>query len=523
MRKHHYRISAVVQDITSTTLDLNENIKLVLQKVQLKRNRKKTFKYEIVRANGECSKDYYSDSCCEKITSGSFNTTATNIKTVLNSIRTIGNSSRFASRNLLDENNSNRIAGSTKILIDKRQRSKSTMQRTQNHLQLPSINSKGSRLKLFAKSQRRSNQAKNFKTAGDYYREEEESRNARSDLKNKMLAIFKRYNFGSREEDLTKTDVLFKRINMFLTPEKLTSVWFLKYWLKNANASFEEKVKKLHSDIEKEAETKQSSPRSRRTSVVAAQIPMPGSKHSPSSKKLLNAVKVSEPPVYQVAVTEPGVDAQAAQKHLLPSSNARGFARNKNKLYVGRTRGAKEAKQRPVCRQVIREDSKEISHSPNISRQASKTVDQVKEMDSEKRAELEKRKAVVKELAKDAVKNMQRELAQDSEEGKEISCSLLCDWVAKSMKEFKALMTTILQVDKGGLMDSIRRIVKKSKEPKRDYKEVQYLKFCSEEQAVPLPIMSNIVNDVLTLENQKISEGVSRALGRFLPVSLLYL
>ena len=90
------------------------------------------------------------------------------------------------------------------------------------------------------------------------------------------------------------------------------------------------------------------------------------------------------------------------------------------------------------------------------------------------------------------------------------------------MKGFKDLVTTIFQVDKGGLLNSIKRLVSKSKESKRDYKTVQYLKFCSEEQAVPLPIMSNIVNDILTLENQKINEGVSRALGRFLPVLPLF-
>jgi hypothetical protein len=89
------------------------------------------------------------------------------------------------------------------------------------------------------------------------------------------------------------------------------------------------------------------------------------------------------------------------------------------------------------------------------------------------------------------------------------------------MKELKGLITTILQIDKGMLMDSINKFVKRNKESRRDYKTVQYLKFCSEEQAVPLPIAPNIVNDILTLENQKISEGVSRVLGRFLPV-LLY-
>ena len=58
----------------------------------------------------------------------------------------------------------------------------------------------------------------------------------------------------------------------------------------------------------------------------------------------------------------------------------------------------------------------------------------------------------------------------------------------------------------------------------KDYKMVQYLKLCAEEHAVPLPIMSNILNDVLTLENEKISDNVSRALGRFLPViPLLFL
>jgi hypothetical protein len=49
-------------------------------------------------------------------------------------------------------------------------------------------------------------------------------------------------------------------------------------------------------------------------------------------------------------------------------------------------------------------------------------------------------------------------------------------------------------------------------------KMFDYLRYCAEEKVIPLPIMSNINNGVLTLENYKLTDGVSKAIGKFIPV-----
>lgn len=46
----------------------------------------------------------------------------------------------------------------------------------------------------------------------------------------------------------------------------------------------------------------------------------------------------------------------------------------------------------------------------------------------------------------------------------------------------------------------------------------EYLRYCAEEKVIPLPIMSNVSNGTLTLENHKLTHGVSKALGKFIPV-----
>jgi len=49
-------------------------------------------------------------------------------------------------------------------------------------------------------------------------------------------------------------------------------------------------------------------------------------------------------------------------------------------------------------------------------------------------------------------------------------------------------------------------------------KILDYLRCCAEEKVIPLPIMSNITNGVLILENHKLTDGVSKALGKLIPV-----
>ncbi len=47
---------------------------------------------------------------------------------------------------------------------------------------------------------------------------------------------------------------------------------------------------------------------------------------------------------------------------------------------------------------------------------------------------------------------------------------------------------------------------------------IDYLKYCSELQIVPFPVMSYVQNGVLALEGVKLSAEVATALGKFLPV-----
>lgn len=50
---------------------------------------------------------------------------------------------------------------------------------------------------------------------------------------------------------------------------------------------------------------------------------------------------------------------------------------------------------------------------------------------------------------------------------------------------------------------------------------VEYARICAEEKVSPLHIMRNIQNHSLALENISLGEDYCRALGRFLPVTLL--
>lgn len=79
-----------------------------------------------------------------------------------------------------------------------------------------------------------------------------------------------------------------------------------------------------------------------------------------------------------------------------------------------------------------------------------------------------------------------------------------------------------LILDKNGtdLLDAIKNKVDKQSTHISNHKLVEYLKYCAEEKAIPLPIMSNISNGILTLENHKLTDGISKALGKFLPVFL---
>jgi len=397
MRKHHYRTPTVTQDVTSTTIDLNENIKLVLQKMELKKIKKNTFKYKIVRTNSECSNSNCKELSFEKIASGDFNTTATNIKAILNNLKT--NSENPLNNFHIRENPSNQ-----KI---REVRSKSTLAKL--CLELPPIKPKANRLKLFAESQRNANQEKNFRTVGDCYRNEKMDKNIHSELKRNMMTIFKRYNFSTRdiEDELMKTDVLFKRINMFLTPEKVTSIWLLKYWLKTNNEQFEEKLKKLHDDVERESEPKQGNSRSRCASIVHTQVSSNSPKRNIPTKKLRKIKK------HQLGIIKPIKVPKAIIDEATKSLPNKG----KDLLHV--TKG----QQKTVPRQIVREDSKEIGTSVNVTRQVSKNVEQVETEESKKKkAELEKKKQTMRELAKEAVNNMQKDLMGDSEENEKSPC-----------------------------------------------------------------------------------------------------
>lgn len=49
-------------------------------------------------------------------------------------------------------------------------------------------------------------------------------------------------------------------------------------------------------------------------------------------------------------------------------------------------------------------------------------------------------------------------------------------------------------------------------------KIAEFLKICSDEKVMPIPLLSSILNKALILENYKLNEGTGKALGKFLPV-----
>jgi len=82
------------------------------------------------------------------------------------------------------------------------------------------------------------------------------------------------------------------------------------------------------------------------------------------------------------------------------------------------------------------------------------------------------------------------------------------------------MMNVLLARDQTDMINVIKRKIDKNTSHMPSYKLMEYLKFCAEEKVVPLPIMANITNGILLLENQKISDGVAKAIGKFLPVFL---
>ena len=85
MRKHQYYPSHIKQDVMSTTIDLNDNLKIVLNKVQLKRGRR-FFNYEVIRTNSTFDKEIGDNESMNKIFSGNLANNASFIKATLSNL-----------------------------------------------------------------------------------------------------------------------------------------------------------------------------------------------------------------------------------------------------------------------------------------------------------------------------------------------------------------------------------------------------------------------------------------------------
>eukprot|EP00831_Metopus_contortus_P032450 TRINITY_DN26210_c0_g1_i1.p1 TRINITY_DN26210_c0_g1~~TRINITY_DN26210_c0_g1_i1.p1 ORF type:complete len:503 (+),score=42.42 TRINITY_DN26210_c0_g1_i1:1010-2518(+) len=87
----------------------------------------------------------------------------------------------------------------------------------------------------------------------------------------------------------------------------------------------------------------------------------------------------------------------------------------------------------------------------------------------------------------------------------------------KIRKKINKIVSAVMNKEKDTMLLMMGNTLVKSSGNSNDSKIVEYLKYCAEEKVIPLPIMTNIVNGTLCLENYKLGEGICRALGRFLP------
>ena len=268
-------------------------------------------------------------------------------------------------------------------------------------------------LRLFAKSeknitQRMRNQVNNYY---DYKEIEKTVRKIDHDeLKKNMIAIFERYKLVSEKtgeiEDLMQTDILFKKIQIMLDSKKYYALQCAKHSAKIKDENFNEKLKKMNEQLINEPELPQKIKQKKRNTKepqeVKDKLELPIEKTKGSPKKNVSTINKEE------------VTQNITQKtHTLI----------KSKVPLNNTakRNIKGRQQQYRTNKIVREESGEITPSTGISRNQSKNIAQLvtKMEDKAKLAELEKKKEVMSELAKAAVKNMKEKMSMTSEEKKE--------------------------------------------------------------------------------------------------------